>query len=202
MKEDPEVPPELEELDRSLRGISFRPRASLGPEVHGRLRHGERSKGAVPSWRRRPALATVAASLMVLLGVALAVAPRGSVMVDRCCYDLDGGGVADDGVIVSAERDAKVHHLRIYEDLDESRSFTAGDLVRLDRGGTPAMHEASAAGLVTFEHCCLDFDGGGPADDGLIVIGVPPDRVVMAAIYERPTGAGGRRATLDGFPLR
>ena len=38
------------------------------------------------------------------------------------------------------------------------------------------MQEASAAGLVTIEHCCLDFDGGGPADDGLLVLGVPPDR--------------------------
>jgi hypothetical protein len=53
---------------------------------------------------------------------------------------------------------------------------------------------------VTIEHCCLDFDGGGPADDGLVVIGVPPDRVVMAAIYERPDGADEASAT--GFPLR
>ncbi len=59
-----------------------------------------------------------------------------------------------------------------------------GDLVRLERGDSPALHGASASGLVTTEHCCLDFDGGGPADDGLLVIGVPPDRVVMAAIYE------------------
>ncbi len=68
------------------------------------------------------------------------------------------------------------------------------------------MHGASAAGLVTIEHCCVDFDGGGPADDGLVVIGVPPDRVVMAAIYERPahlpTGAGDRAVHPDGFPLR
>jgi hypothetical protein len=64
------------------------------------------------------------------------------------------------------------------------------------------MHEASAAGLVTIEHCCLDFDGGGPADDGLVVLGVPPDRVVMAAIYERPAGEGHRPAASGGFPLR
>ncbi|MBA3259286.1 MAG: hypothetical protein H0T68_07475, partial [Gemmatimonadales bacterium] len=44
--------------------------------------------------------------------------------------------------------------------------------------------------LVTIERCCLDFDGGGPDDDGLLVIGVPPDRIVMAAIYE--TGDGGQ----------
>jgi hypothetical protein len=202
MNEDPGMPPELEEMHRALRGVSFRPRASLGPEVLGRLRRGERSKGAVPPRRRRPALAAVAAALMLVAGAALALRAPGSVVVDRCCYDLDGGGEADDGVVVFAERDAKVHQLRIYEDLDGSGSFTAGDLVRLDRGGSPAMHGASAAGLVTFEHCCLDFDGGGPADDGLLVIGVPPDRVVMAAIYERPAGANAQPAGPGGFLLR
>jgi hypothetical protein len=196
------MPPELEEMDRALRGIRFRPRASLGPEVLGRLRRGERSKDAVPLRRRRPALAAVAAALMLVAGAALALRAPGSVVVDRCCYDLDGGGDADDGVVVIGERDAKVHQLRIYEDLDGSGSFTAGDLVRLDRGGSPAMHEASAAGLVTIEHCCLDFDGGGPADDGLLVIGVPPDRVVMAAIYERPAGAEDGPTRPGGFLLR
>jgi hypothetical protein len=72
--------------------------------------------------------------------------------------------------------------------------------VRLERGGAPALAEAGAGGLVTREHCCVDFDGGGPADDGVLVIGVPPDRVLMAAIYERermpPAGAPAR------FPLR
>ncbi len=202
MTPDPEVPPDLEELDRSLRGIGFHPRASLGPEIVGRLRRGERSRDAVPSWRGRPALAAVAASIILVLGAAVALRGDAAVVVDRCCYDLDGGADADDGVVLVAERDAKVRQLRIYEDRDDSRTFTAGDLVRLDRGESPSMHETSAAGLVTFEHCCLDFDGGGPADDGLIVLGVPPDRVVMAAIYERTGGADPRRASLGGFPLR
>jgi hypothetical protein len=202
MSDEPEIPADLEALDRSLRGVSFRPRASLGPEVLGRLRRGERSKGAVLPRRRRPALAALAAMLLLAAGTTLALRPEGTVVVDRCCYDLDGGGEADDGVVVLAERDAKVHQLRIYEDLDGSGGLTAGDLIRLDRGGSPAMHEASAAGLVTIEHCCLDFDGGGPADDGLVVLGVPPDRVVMAAIYERPAGEGHRPAASGGFPLR
>ena len=202
MSEDPGLPPELAEIDRALRGVGFRPRASLGPEVLGRLRRGERSKGAVSPRRGRPALAAVAAVLMLATGAALALRVPGSVVVDRCCYDLDGGGDADDGVVVTGERDAKVHQLRIYEDLDHSGDFTARDLVRLDRGGSPAMHGASVPGLVTIEHCCLDFDGGGPADDGLLVLGVPPDRVVMAAIYERPSGASGRPAGPAGFLLR
>jgi hypothetical protein len=105
-------------------------------------------------------------------------------VVDRCCYDLDGGGAADDGVLIHAERDARVHRLRVYEDRDGSRAYSSADLIRLDRRGEPSMQGPSGEGLVTIERCCLDFDGGGPDDDGLLVIGVPPDRVVMAAIYE------------------
>lgn len=173
-----------EDLDRALRGISFRPRASLGPELLGRLRRGERSKGAVPSWRRPPALAALAAGLVLAGATAIALRGAASVVVDRCCYDLDGGGAADDGVLIHAERDARVHRLRVYEDRDGSRRFSSADLIRLDRWGEPSMQGPSGQGLVTIERCCLDFDGGGPDDDGLLVIGVPPDRVVMAAIYE------------------
>jgi hypothetical protein len=191
--------PELRELDRRLRGIAFAPRASLGPEILGRVRRGEPPAWAGPPRRRRQALATVTAALLAATAGAILLRATGSVTVDRCCYDLDGGGDADDGVLVLAERDARVHHLRIYEDIDRSRSFTESDLVRLDRGASPAMHRAATGGLVTIEHCCVDFDGGGPADDGLVIIGVPPDRVVMAAIYERRPGDAAGSA---GFPLR
>jgi hypothetical protein len=166
------------------------------------LRRGERSPGAAPRRMRRPVLAALAAGLVMAAAATLALRSPGAVMVDRCCYDLDGGGDADDGVVVLAERDAKVHRLRIYEDLDRSRTFTSGDLVRLERGDSPAMHRAATKGLVTIEHCCLDFDGGGPADDGLVVIGVPPDRVIMAAIYERTAGAPSEPAGPAGYPLR
>lgn len=193
---DPDLPPEHEELDRALRGVRFEPRASLGPELLGRVRRGERSKGAASSRRTRPALWALAAGL-----VAAAVAIQGgrrpdTVSVDRCCFDLDGGGDADDGVLLLAERDARVHRLRLYEDRDGSGSFTAADVIRIDRDSAPALHGAASAGLVTTEHCCLDFDGGGLKDDGLLVIGVPPDRVVLAAIYERPS------AGPAGDPLR
>ena len=197
-----DLPRDLAEVDRALREIAFRPRESLGPEVLGRLRRGERSKGAVAPRRRRSMLPALAALLVLVSAAAIALRSPGSVVVDRCCYDLDGGGEADDGVVVFAQRDAKVHQLRIYEDLDNSRSFTAGDLVRLDRGSSPVLHQVASEGLVTIEHCCLDFDGGGPADDGLLVIGVPPDRVVMAAIYERPAGGQGESAGSDGLRLR
>ena len=123
------------------------------------------------------------------------------VEIDRCCFDLDGGGAADDGVTLLAERDAKVHHLRLYEDHDHSGRYSPGDLIRLDRGDQPSIREDASRGLVITEHCCLDFDGGGPRDDVLLVMGVPPDRVVMAAIYERRSDRH-RRQPADAFPLR
>jgi hypothetical protein len=69
-------------------------------------------------------------------------------------------------------------------------------VVRLERGAAPALTAAGVPGLVTRERCCLDFDGGGPADDGLLVIGAPPDRIVMAAIFERGLGPAGTRLPL------
>jgi hypothetical protein len=201
MNERDHLQAELGELDRRLRGIAFAPRASLGPEIVGRLRRGEPGGGTAPTARPRRFFAAIAAALVLTTAGVFTLRSPASVSVDRCCYDLDGGGDADDGVVVLAERDARVHRLRIYEDLDRSGTFTEGDLVRLDRGASPAMHRAATEGLVTIEHCCLDFDGGGPADDGLVVIGVPPDRVVMAAIYERRPGTG-EAAGSAGFPLR
>jgi hypothetical protein len=199
-----EMPDHLKDLDRKLRSLRFGPRASFGPELLGRLRRGDQPT-PTPSGVRRHFLS--AAAVIVTAGSALALAHfgpltrPGAVTVDRCCYDLDGGGKADDGVLVLAERNARVHRLRIYEDLDGSGNFTSADQVRLDRGGEPAIHGLVGDGVVTIKQCCLDFDGGGPDDDGLLVIGVPPDRVLMAAIYE--TGPNARiRSSGSGWPLR
>jgi hypothetical protein len=200
-----EMPDDLRGLDHRLRSVRFRPRASFGPELMGRIRRGDQPTGAPPrSYRRHLASAAVA---VIAVGSALAVANLGpfgganAVTVDRCCYDLDGGAEADDGVLILAERDARVHRLRVYEDLDGSGNYTPSDLVRLDRGGEPAVHGLAGDGVTTIERCCLDFDGGGPEDDGLLVIGVPPDRVLMAAIYE--TGAKtSHRSESSGWPLR
>jgi hypothetical protein len=200
-----ELPDDLRDVDRALRAVRFEPRASLGPEIAGRAGRGEPPRGRPGARLRRSmrglgAVVALAAGLVaVVLG--LPALRRGvPVTTDRCCYDLDGGGTADDGIRVVARRDAEVQRLWIYEDQDRSGGLTPGDVVRLERGGAPALAETGTAGLVTREHCCVDFDGGGPADDGLLVIGVPPDRVLMAAIYERermpPPGAPVR------FPLR
>jgi len=199
-------PDELRDLDRKLRSVRFSPRASFGPELLGRLRRSD-----PPSVSGRGNLGrylAVAAVALLTAGAVLAVANFGlltgtnAVTVDRCCYDLDGGGEADDGVLILAQRDARVHRLRVYEDLDGSRSYTPGDLVRLDRGAEPAVHGVAGEGVVTIERCCLDFDGGGPDDDGLLVLGVPPDRVLMAAIYETGAAAASRGSRPAAWPLR
>ena len=183
-----DLPPAVEELDRALGAIRFAPRESLGPELAGRVRRGERSKGAA-SFRRIPfGLRTAVGVGAVILVAVQGDRSAAEVTVDRCCYDLDGGGVADDGVVLVAERDARVRRLRVYEDRDGSRAFTEADLVRLDRGGALTINLTPVGQLVTIERCCLDFDGGGQDDDALLVLGVPPERVVMAAIYERAPG--------------
>ena len=194
-----DVPDDLRDLERTLGAIRFEPRASLGPEIAGRVGEPvpEAPRGARPHFRAM-GLATAAAlaAAAVVLSPAYREAER--VTVDRCCYDLDGGRDEDDGVLIEAERDDRVHRLLVYEDRDGSRTYSAGDLLRLDRGRELSVHGPGTPGLVTIERCCVDLDGGGPSDDGLLVIGVPPDRVVMAAIYERRNATAGPngRATL------
>ena len=68
--------PELRELDRRLRDIAFAPRASLGPEILGRVRRGEPPAGAGPPRRRRQALATVTAALLAATAGASCCVPR------------------------------------------------------------------------------------------------------------------------------
>lgn len=190
-------PHDLRDLDRALRAVRFEPRASLGPEIAGRAGRGESPRARPRRGRRGLAAAVALAAGLAAVWIGLPVLRRGSpVTVDRCCYDLDGGGAADDGIRVVAHRDAEVQRLWIYEDQDRSGGLTPGDVVRLERGGAPALAETGTGGLVTREHCCVDFDGGGPADDGVLVIGVPPDRVLMAAIYER------ERVAQPGAPAR
>jgi hypothetical protein len=183
-----EMPDNLRDLDRKLRSVRFGPRASFGPELLGRLRRGEQPSGSGRAGVTRH-LATAAVAVLTA-GGALALANLGSltgtnaVTVDRCCYDLDGGGEPDDGVRVVAERDGRVFRLSIYEDRDRSGNHTTQDIIRLDRTGRPVLEEVTPAGLTTIRHCCQDLDGGGTPDDGVVVSGWPPDRVFTAAIYE------------------
>jgi hypothetical protein len=198
MTEDPRLPDDLSELDAALGKIRFRPRASLGPEVIGRVRHGEQWKGAAPSRFSRLSLGAIAAGLLVVtIGGAWLSYRMSETTVDHCCYDFDGGGPADDGVLVVSAHGEDVRRIAVYEDRDGSRSFTSEDVVRFERGPRLAVAAGPEEGTITTRHCCSDLDGGGPADDGLLLVATPPDRVSLVALYERRPGI------LPGqFPLR
>jgi hypothetical protein len=179
------LPAELEELNGLLRRVRFSARASLEPELLGRMRRGEQPPRA-PSWVGRRRLwqgSLVLAGVAVLAGIVVFV-PGQRVSIDHCCYDLDGGGEPDDGVQVVAKRDGRVYRLSIYEDVDRSGTHSAADITRLERTGRPRLDGVTPAGLTTIRHCCQDLDGGGIPDDVLVVLGWPPDRVFTAAIYE------------------
>lgn len=188
-----EIPDELRELHHRLRTVHFRPRPSLEPEVLNRLQSRDAPGGSPSQWGSRRRLAIAAVTLLTAAAAMsfwwVSAAPV--VTVDRCCFDLDGGGKDDDGVLVLAERDSRVHRLRVYEDLDGSATFSPGDIVRLDRGEKPAIHGAEGPRTVTTRRCCVDLDGGGPEDDGLLIMAAPPDQVLMAAIYETGSKAAG-----------
>lgn len=182
-----ELPDALRELDRELGEIRFSPRASLEAEILGRWRRGDLGSATPPASPRW--LARAAAIALVGLGLPVAwlllAGPLSTFSTDHCCLDFDGGGHADDGLVVVARRGTEVRRLAIYEDRDGSRSYTPGDPLRFSRKGAPVITESLAPGLVTTEFCCLDYDGGGQDDDALVVVGRPPDRIAMAAIVER-----------------
>jgi len=180
------------DLDALLGRIQFRPRASLEGEVAGRWARGDR-----PTPNPTPVTSKLVwlGLMLLLLGAVLYLVQSEFGLaqvrtVDRCCEDFDGGGDRDDGMLVVSRQGSDVQRLAIYEDLDGSRSYTAGDALRFDRSGRPALQQPLTAGMRTFELCCRDYDGGGPADDAVVIMALPPDRIAMAAIYERLPDAG------------
>jgi hypothetical protein len=150
----------------------------------GRVKRGEPPRPTQGSRERRLRQALLTLSAGAVAAAAVLWLPDRQVTVDRCCYDFDGGGKPDDGVRVTARRDGRVSHLSIYEDIDGSGDHTPADLVRLDRNRLSNFVEETPPGLTNIRHCCEDFDGGGPPDDGIVVVGTPPDRVVSATLYE------------------
>lgn len=182
-----ELPEELRELDATLRQVQFSPRESLGAEIEGRFRRGEvplRAPRRIGWFSGAAALASLGAAALWFL----VVVPRAPITIDQCCQDLDGGGEADDGVVVIARNGTDVKYLQVYEDLDGSRSYTPGDRILYMREAAPALSGPIAPGAQTVEFCCLDYDGGGPDDDALMVVNLPPNRITMAAIIERGAG--------------
>ena len=181
-------PPDPErEIDQLLRSIRFSPRASLGPELWGALPRGG-ALAANDSASARTMLSYAAVALIIGLGVFLlwrTILPGMRLnTVDRCCADLDGGGIADDGIRVTTRNGEAVRGLTIYEDRDGSGNFTRADTVRFSRGQEPIVAPSFTSGLGVTRLCCADYDGGGKSDDGLLILGTAPDRIALAAIYE------------------
>ncbi len=178
------------ETERLLAGLRFVPRASLGPEIAGRVRRGEAAKGGLGS-RRRSLGRWLAAAALLLAALPASVAGYRrlvppAVRVDQCCRNLDGGADANDGYVVHA-RAGRIERLTLYEDLDDDRRFSAADRVLLSRGPSPSIVDDSVAGSVRV--CCVDLDGEGPADDGLLVLNSTGERVVLAGIFEQDVRA-------------
>lgn len=197
---EPGFPEELWELDRTLDVIRFRPHPALGERIVARSRGegGSGSGGRMPGAGRVVVAAVGAlaiAGLLWLTGLRPGArspefASPATIVLDRCCVDLDGGGVADDGIRVIARADETVVEVTIYEDRDGDGRFSTGDAARFAPGTTGNARGPLPTGAITLDLCCGDYDGGGPADDGLFLINVPPDRILLTALYEDRDGSG------------
>jgi hypothetical protein len=108
--------------------------------------------------------------------------------VDRCCQDLDGGGVADDGVLIESVQGQQVNRVVLYEDTDKLGHWSPTSPIRYDRRGAPTYRVEHPAGdLLIREFCCDDYDGGTRNDDGILVVMSRPNDVLMATLFERTT---------------
>lgn len=175
---------ERRDAEGQLEQIRFQPRESLGPEIMGRVRRGERSLSDARSRRLLPWGLAAAALLAAGLVYRDVVRSPDLAVVDTCCSNLDGGDRADDGARVFLDARGAIQRVEVYEDLDGSETFTPGDLLRLVRGPSPVLLEDGDGPVLTTRHCCVDLDREGPGDDGLLVLSRPGEEVVLAAIYE------------------
>jgi hypothetical protein len=173
------------DTERMLAGLRFEPRASLGPEIRGRVRRGEVARGGLGPRRRAAWRWLAAAALLVVAipaGLTLRQFATPGTRVDHCCSDLDGGSGADDGYVVQA-RGRRIESVTVYEDADGNGRLSPGDRVRLARGDRPIVAPDSV--LNSIRVCCVDLDGEGAADDGLLVLNGADERVVLAGIFEQ-----------------
>jgi hypothetical protein len=178
-------PAELAGLDARLARLEFAPRASLAPEIVGSaVRHATVAPRAARGRRWVTTGIAAAAALVAAVVANGGSGPPAPTVVDHCCADLDGGGIADDGVRIVVGQRGRVKGVAVYEDRDGSRGLTATDTVRYSGTGDRRLPVRVPPGSQAVQHCCADYDGGGAPDDGLLVLEIPPDRVVMAVVYE------------------
>ncbi|MCK7522024.1 MAG: hypothetical protein MZV64_32255 [Ignavibacteriales bacterium] len=184
----PDGDPHGAETERLLAGLRFVPRASLGPEIAGRVRRGEvarvasgrgglpravagggRPAGCPPSGRGRLSKARVTGGA------------RGSVLPQsrwrhRGRRRIRGAGArtahrASDALRGPGWRPAVLR-------------CRPGPAVARP---SPGIVDDSVAGSIRV--CCVDLDGEGPADDGLLVLNAAGERVVLAGIFEQDARA-------------
>ncbi|HEY9450208.1 MAG TPA: hypothetical protein VIQ60_10670 [Gemmatimonadaceae bacterium] len=82
------------------------------------------------AWTMTAALAVVATALAIGRGNGASATVAGPGRQDVCCWDLDGGGPSDDGVMTISREGEMLDCVVLYDDLDRSRSFSYGDAVR------------------------------------------------------------------------
>ncbi len=98
----------------------------------------QRSDGRLPgpastrlAWTMAAVFAVVALTLAVDRVRDLSpMSPVADGRQDICCWDLDGGGRSDDGVMTLSSAGELLDCVVLYDDRDRSRSFTQGDAVR------------------------------------------------------------------------
>lgn len=194
---DDQPPAELRGLDAALRGVRMEPRASLGPEIAGRAARGERPRAPASRFRPGRRFWTGAALAGAVLVATAAAARAGYVPLldalaatrttELCCQDLDGVGGDDDGVVVETVAGRRIRRLMLYEERDQDRAWSPGELVRFARRSALSLGAPRDDGhLVTREFCCSDYDGGGDPDDGLLVVASARGEVLLAALFDRP----------------
>lgn len=151
----------------------------------------------------------VAVALLLFLWVARDrhVIPGGSTtgsdagprIQDACCWNLDGGGPGDDGVVAVTLAGERVVALALYEDSNGSGSLSTQDPIRYGslqavpattwQGRAEASESPSRDEEIVRDFCCADYDGGGRADDGVLTWSRADELVERVTLYEDEDGS-------------
>jgi hypothetical protein len=122
----------LSMLDRPVNTAdAWRRLSARRPDISPRTQSfGARFATPQLAWTMTAALAVVATALAVGRGNGAMATAVGPGRQDVCCWDLDGGGPSDDGVMTISREGEMLDCVVLYDDLDRSRSFSYGDAVR------------------------------------------------------------------------
>lgn len=216
-----DLSPGLRELDDELRSVRFRPRAGLEDDVMDRVADApgdpRRSSPADPlrspaadGWRRAARAAVAVLALVGLLGLLDRTGPARAPGGTAAAGPGPDAAEVSDGWTMQWSPDARVLALGTASTSTGLRG-TGGRELRCGRvdsrircrggepGAIPSPPDAAEGGAVLRDFCCLDYDGGGPADDGVRVVAGRDEAVVDFWIYEDRDRS---RSFTAGDPLR